>query len=176
VLPTLLVAVSVVAVGVGVYGWVNALNAPAAEPAVTPVVSMPTDVSTPPPSPTPQDSASTSPKPSPSKSPSTSPSKSPSKSPSAAAVARDYPVVVLNQTAVSGLAAATAADLRRVGWTVTGVGNWRGDLTETTVYYPPGRESQARQLAKDLKVDRIRPRSSPMRSDRLTVILAGARG
>ena len=61
--------------------------------------------------------------------------------------------------------------LEREGWQVVAVGNWRGDVSETTVYYPPGRAAQAEQLARDLGADRVRPRVSGMSTDRLTVIL-----
>ena len=56
-------------------------------------------------------------------------------------VPRDYPVVVLNETRIRGLAADVAGDLRAKGWTVTGVGNWQGAIPETTVYYPAGQRS-----------------------------------
>ena len=185
ILPTLVVAASVVAVGVGVYGWVTALDQPEDLSDVAPIVSEPTTTGAPSPSKSPKPShspkASHSAEPSSSPTHSRSPGASPTHSPkpshtakqTSPAVARDYPVVVLNQTSVTGLAAATAADLRRLGWTVTGVGNWRGDIAQTTVYYPPGRYAQAQQLAHDVGTDRIRPRVSPMRADRLTVILAG---
>ena len=51
------------------------------------------------------------------------------------------------------------------------MGNWRGNVPETTVYYPDGKSAQATRLARDLGADRIRPRVSGMRTDRLTVIL-----
>ncbi len=86
-------------------------------------------------------------------------------------MARDVPVVVLNQTSITGLAAVTATRLEGLGWNVTGVGNWRGSVPTTTVYYPPGEAAQAGRMARDLGVDRVRPRVEGMRSDRLTVIL-----
>lgn len=82
------------------------------------------------------------------------------------------PTVVLNETTVTGLAARTAAHLRSLGWTVTGIGNWRGTIPTTTVYYPPGLLPAARRLAFDLGVSRLRPRVHGMLTDQLTVVLA----
>jgi hypothetical protein len=41
----------------------------------------------------------------------------------------------------------------------------------STVYYPDRLEKQGRLLAKDLGISRVIPSISPMRLDRLTVIL-----
>lgn len=84
----------------------------------------------------------------------------------------DIAVVVLNQSDRSGLATEVAADLRAAGWRVSDVGNWRGDVPSTTVYYPIGFATAAQTLAGDLNgVDRIRPRQSGMPLGVLTVIL-----
>ena len=179
VVPLLVVAVAVVAVGVGVYGWLTVADSPEALPGTIPAASTPTPTPTPTPeaslAPTPTESAAPSPTPTPTPSPTPSASNTPKPTPTpsktATPVSRDTPVVVLNQTSIAGLAATTAADLERVGWTVTGVGNWRGNVPETTVYYPEGKSAQATRLARDLGADRIRPRVSGMRTDRLTVIL-----
>jgi hypothetical protein len=48
---------------------------------------------------------------------------------------RSVPVVVLNGSGKSGLAAKVAADLRAKGWKVLSVGNYAG-TTQTTVYSP----------------------------------------
>lgn len=175
VVPVLVVAVAVVAVGVGVYGWLTASDdTQLAAPIVTPVATSPppsqTPSTTPTPSPTPSASAtpSASPKPTPEPSPS-KPKPKPTKT--ATPVSRDTPVVVLNQTTITGLAAQVARSLEADGWQVVGVGNWRGNVPETTVYYLPGTYAQAQLLARDLGADRLRPRVSGMRTDRLTVIL-----
>ena len=97
----------------------------------------------------------------------------PKPKPTAAPVARDVPVGVFNNTSTSGLARTVAAKVRAAGWTVAGVGNWRGSIPETTVYYPPGFQTQAQTLAKDLDFGRVRPSVAPMRMDRLTLIVAG---
>ena len=82
-------------------------------------------------------------------------------------------VVVLNQTGVTGLAARVADRLTAAHWTVSGIGNWQGNVPSTTVYYPPGAEQSAQALASTLGQNRIRPRVSGMPLDRLTLILAG---
>jgi hypothetical protein len=82
-------------------------------------------------------------------------------------------VSVLNNTAASGAARAFATKVTGTGWTVGGVGNWRGSVPGNTVYYPPGHEAEATQLGKDVGITRIRPRVDPMRTDRLTIILSG---
>ncbi len=102
--------------------------------------------------------------------PSAKPTKAPTKAPG---VDRNIPVAVLNNTTTKGLARNVAAKVAAAGWQVSGTGNWRGLIPETTVYYPAGFEAQAGQLAKDLDFGRIRPAVSPMHSDRLTLILSG---
>ena len=91
----------------------------------------------------------------------------------AAPVARDIPVGVFNNTGTTGLAQSTAAKVQAAGWKVATVSNWRGVISETTVYYPSGFEEQAQTLARDLDVGRVKPLISPMRSDRLSLILSG---
>lgn len=88
-------------------------------------------------------------------------------------VARDIPVGVYNNTGTAGLAQSTAAKVLAAGWKVATVSNWRGVISETTVYYPPGSEEQAQTLARDLDIGRVKPLVSPMRSDRLSLILSG---
>lgn len=80
-------------------------------------------------------------------------------------------VEVYNNSAVRGLAGATAADAQALGWDVVGSDNWVGMIPASTVYYPPRLERAARLLGKDLKIARLRPAVEPMRFDRLTVIL-----
>lgn len=124
------------------------------KPTITPVATVPTT--------TPSTSAPTTP---------TSPP--PSEKTAPAPVARNILVGVYNNTGTAGLAQSAAAKARSAGWTVSGVGNWRGLISETTVYYPSGFEDQAQTLARDLGVGRVRPLVSPMRGDRLSLILSG---
>ena len=83
-------------------------------------------------------------------------------------------VEVYNNSSISGLAAQTASELQDAGWNVVGTDNWYGDIPATTVYYPERLHDQARLLARDLGVDRVLPAVTPMRFDRLTVILTAA--
>jgi hypothetical protein len=87
---------------------------------------------------------------------------------------RDAYVEVYNNSTIQGLAARTAAALRRVGWQVVGVDNWYGDIPSNTVYYPPQLKTQALLLANDLGISRTHDAVSPMRFDRLTVILTSS--
>jgi hypothetical protein len=83
-----------------------------------------------------------------------------------------YEVVVLNQSSRSGLAASVGQELRNQGWTVPAVGNFRGIVPSTTVYYPPGAETAALAAAGDLRSEpRIRPRFGNLSTTRLTVVV-----
>lgn len=89
-----------------------------------------------------------------------------------AAVAKDTEVVVLNQTTRAGLAASVADRLRDAGWTVPVVGNFRGVVPATTVYYPDGARAQAQAAAADLPVPpRVLPRFGNLSTTRLTVVV-----
>jgi cytoskeletal protein RodZ len=82
-------------------------------------------------------------------------------------------LVVLNETTRSGLAATVATRLRSKGWTVAGVGNFRGEVPATTVYYPQGHEQAALAVAKSLPTPaRTRPRFGNLSPTRLTVVVA----
>ena len=120
--------------------------------------------STPPPSSAPPSSAP----------PTTTPAVPASPSPSttgAAAVAR---VDVLNQSGGSGIAESTAAGLRDRGWRIGRVDNFNGNVRTTTIYFPPGLRSEARDLAAEFESEpRILPAFSTLASGRLTVILVG---
>lgn len=79
---------------------------------------------------------------------------------------------MLNQSSRAGLASTVADQLRGKGWTVPAVGNFRGVVPATTVYYPPGAESAAQAAAEDLaSPPRIRPRFGNLSTTRLTVVV-----
>ena len=81
-------------------------------------------------------------------------------------------VVVLNQTSRPGLAASVAAHLRTAGWDVPAVGNFRGTVPATTVYYPPGGETVALAVARDLRAaPRTMPRFGNLSTTRFTVVV-----
>ena len=84
---------------------------------------------------------------------------------------KDTYVVVFNNSGVTGLAGRTAERLTGAGWNVVGSDNWYGTIPTTTVYYPASLEREARLVAKDLRVDRVKPAVDPMAMDRVTVIL-----
>lgn len=87
-------------------------------------------------------------------------------------VQRDqYSLVVFNNTNTRGLAGKTANRAEKAGWTVINTDNWVGSVDTSTVYYGPTMKAAAALLAKDLGIKRIKPFISPMRPDRLTVIL-----
>ena len=80
-------------------------------------------------------------------------------------------VEVFNNSGITGLAGTTANTIAGAGWQVVGSDNWYGTIPASTVYYPDRLQKQAKALAQDLGISRIMPSISPMRFDRLTVIL-----
>ena len=83
-----------------------------------------------------------------------------------------YEVVVLNQTTRGGLAGSVANELRGAGWDVPAVGNFRGTVPATTVYYPAGGEKAALAVARDLPTEpRTGPRFGNLSTTRLTVVV-----
>lgn len=80
-------------------------------------------------------------------------------------------VEVYNNSGIKGLAGKTAGRASAVGWNVVGSDNWYGTISASTVYYPKRLEAEAKLLAKDLGISRLRSAEAPMRLDRLTVIL-----
>jgi LytR cell envelope-related transcriptional attenuator len=94
--------------------------------------------------------------------------------PSKPAIDRSQVLVeVFNNSTVSGLAARVATRTSQLGWQVVGSDNWYGTIPASSVYYPPQLAKAGRQLALDLGIHRTMPSVSPMRLDRLTVILTG---
>jgi hypothetical protein len=84
-----------------------------------------------------------------------------------------FPVSVFNNSTVHGLAGRVATQTSQLGWQVVGADNWYGTIPATTVYYPPQLAKAGKQLALDLGIHRTMPSVSPMRLDRLTLILTG---
>jgi hypothetical protein len=85
----------------------------------------------------------------------------------------DVYVEVYNNSGISGLAGSTARKLSGAGWQVVGSDNWYGTIPASTVYYPQRLRAAAKLLAHDVGIARLKPAISPMRFDRLTVILTG---
>jgi hypothetical protein len=91
--------------------------------------------------------------------------------PASAAVDRSVPVVVLNSTTRTGLAAKVAAQLRKAGWTVVSIGNYRRRLAATTVF-AEGHANAVATIKADLPTDEsVRPPAGAMNPARLTVVL-----
>ena len=104
--------------------------------------------------------------------PTTSPAPSTKTSTTSADRVGDLEVVVLNQTSRKGLAGTVAQRLRDKGWTVALISNFRGNVTATTVYYPPGAKAEAEAAAAALPVEpRVRPRFGNLSTSRLTVVV-----
>jgi hypothetical protein len=80
-------------------------------------------------------------------------------------------VEVYNNSGISGLAGSTASKISGAGWQVVGSDNWYGTIPASTVYFPARLHAEAKLLAKDLGIERLKPSIAPMRFDRLTVIL-----
>ena len=83
-------------------------------------------------------------------------------------------VEVYNNSSITGLAEQTAGTLQGIGWRVVTTDNWYGEIPTTTVYYPAEMGDDARLLADDLDIDRVKRAVSPMSFDRLTVIVTSA--
>lgn len=174
VLPSWALVASTVLVLLGAawLGWLvvdgddtAAVAAPTSSPSTSPSPS-------PSPSSSPGASASASPSPTPTPSATASPSPSPTPTRTTPPVDRAaVPVSVLNATRTPGLARSVGATVTARGWTLAGIGNWRGYVPASTVYYPAGREAQARQLAADLGVSAVAPAPAGINQQRLTLIV-----
>ena len=86
----------------------------------------------------------------------------------------DIDVVVLNASQTPGLARRIAGTAEEAGWTVAEVGNWPYPAVVNAVYYPDGRQDEARQLADDVGVDGVRAARPGMSTDALTVLLVSS--
>jgi hypothetical protein len=77
-------------------------------------------------------------------------------------------VIVLNGSGRTGAAAASAAGIRGLGYTIGTVGNApRSDFTRTLVMYRPGYHAEAARLAADLKLKIVGPLDGLRASDLL---------
>jgi hypothetical protein len=84
----------------------------------------------------------------------------------------EVPILVLNNSRVPGLAARAAQRFEAGGWPVRETGNLRGRIRATTVYYPPGQEAAARELAGRFPgVARVLPRLANLPGTGLTVVV-----
>ncbi len=133
---------------------VSAVSAPAA------AVPPPTPPSTPAPPPAPRPAAPA---------PLVQPSPVPTLAPPPSQV---VPVTVLNNSRRSKLAARSAERFAAGGWPVVAVGNFRGRIPVTTVYYDPGLEASARAFAARFDgIVRVRPRFATLPARGVVVVL-----
>jgi hypothetical protein len=107
--------------------------------------------------------------------PASTPATTPATTPPLSSTAPDLPKVdVLNQSAPGGSASAVADRVRSHGWPVGRVADFHGNVSTTTVYYPPGLHQEARDLAHDLSGSpRVQAAFDTISDTRLTVILVG---
>ena len=92
--------------------------------------------------------------------------------PPAAEPAPGPPLLVLNNSRVEGLAARVAARFEAGGWPVRETGSLRGRIRATTVYYEPGQEAAASELARRFPfVVRVLPRLPDLPGEGLTVVV-----
>jgi hypothetical protein len=82
------------------------------------------------------------------------------------------PVTVLNNSRRNGLGSEVAAQVHAKGWPIAKVGNFRGRVAETTVYYASGQLPQARELAREFpQVRRVLPRFAGLPGHGLTLVV-----
>jgi hypothetical protein len=151
------------------------LNSRSSSPGAGPAIQVPRSVS---PSAAPTPSVSSTPSPSApvtaTPTPSTTAPAPPVSEPPATtqpAVAK-APVTVLNNSRRAGLGHDVAAELRAKGWPIAKVGNFRGRIAMTTVYYAAGQLPQARELAREFpQVRRVEPRFAGLPGQGLTLVV-----
>jgi cytoskeletal protein RodZ len=160
-----LVAVAVVVVVIVLLIWINGRSDDSSSSAV---VSPPSASAAPPPaSPATSPSAHHRPSPSPHRhtpvphrSTHHAAAPSASASPTSSAAPAFAPVEVLNNSRINGLAHHVAAEVESRGWTISQVGNLRGRVAETTLYYPDGGFAAAQHLESEFgSIQRLLPQS-----------------
>jgi hypothetical protein len=83
--------------------------------------------------------------------------------------------VVLNSTLRTGLAARVAAQLRRDGWTVVSVGNYRGGRLAVTTVFAAGHADAVATIGGDLRgTNLVRQPVGAMSPTRLTVVIGAS--
>jgi hypothetical protein len=96
--------------------------------------------------------------------------------PSSTVAPADVPLTVLNNTIQHGLARTAAQTFSTRGWQIGPVGNYTGELAQTTVYYDPTNRAQHRAAetlaAQFPQVTQVQPRFASLPGSGLTVVLA----
>jgi cytoskeletal protein RodZ len=159
-----LVAVAVVVVVILLLIWINGRSDDSSNSAIV----SPPSTSAAPPSTSPSASPTARPRPRPTPSPrrhfpaphrSTHHPVAPTSTAPSAAPAF-APVEVLNNSRIKGLAHHVAAEVESRGWTISQVGNLRGRVADTTVYYPDGGFAAAQHLESEFgAIHRLLPQS-----------------
>ena len=94
---------------------------------------------------------------------------------SAAGSAKSVPLIVLNNTTVTGLAEQAAQKFEDGGWTVTRFGNYQNDILSTCAYYDPsvsGAKKAARELQRDFPaIKRVKERFPELPDGPVVVVL-----
>jgi hypothetical protein len=90
---------------------------------------------------------------------------------------KSVPLIVLNNSTVTGLAARAAQQFEQGGWTVTNYDNLQNDIISTCAYYDPSAPN-ARAAAKALQrqfpgIDRVKPKFPELPSGPIVVVLTG---
>jgi hypothetical protein len=90
---------------------------------------------------------------------------------------RAVPLIVLNNSIVSGLAEQATHDFEQGGWTVTRYGNLQNTIISTCAYFDPSApnaRAAARQLQQQFpSIDRVRPKFPQLPSGPIVVVLTG---
>lgn len=89
--------------------------------------------------------------------------------------AERLPLIVLNNTTISGLAESAAHRFEEGGWTVTRYGNLTNNILSTCAYYDPsvsGAQTAARALQKEFPtIKRVKPKFAELPAGPIVVVL-----
>jgi hypothetical protein len=95
--------------------------------------------------------------------------------PSARAVAARLPLVVLNDTAITGLAQQASTTFQARGWSVSQIGNLQNSILSTCAYYDPAvpgaRESAVLLQQQFPAIKRVRARFAELPAGPIVVVL-----
>ncbi len=88
---------------------------------------------------------------------------------------KSVPLIVLNNTTISGLAARAATQFESGGWTVTRSDNYQNEILSTCAYYDPA-DPQAKAAAQALQaqyptIKRVKPKFPELPAGPVVVVL-----
>ena len=91
------------------------------------------------------------------------------------ASAKDVPLIVLNNTTITGLARQAAQRFEQGGWTVTRYANYQNDIVSTCAYYDPadaGAKAAAEALQRQYPtIKRVKQRFAELPNGPVVVVL-----